>query len=56
MLHSFAVFTAVGVAISLLLAITFIPAILLLKNPQKVQASRNKKHNIKIDKNFIYTI
>lgn len=45
-LHSFAVFTAVGVAISLLLAITFIPAILLLKNPQKVQASRNKKHNI----------
>ena len=45
-LHSFAVFTAVGVTISLLLAITFIPAILLLKNPQKVQASRNKKHNI----------
>lgn len=45
-LHSFAVFTAFGVAISLLLAITFIPAILLLKNPQKVQASRNKKHNI----------
>ena len=45
-LHSFAVFTAVGVAISLLLAITFIPAILLLKNPQKVQASRNKKNNI----------
>ncbi|MBQ3648662.1 MAG: MMPL family transporter, partial [Treponema sp.] len=45
-LHSFAVFTAVGVTISLLLAIIFIPAILLLKNPQKVQASRNKKHNI----------
>ena len=45
-LHSFAAFTAVGVTISLLLAITFIPAILLLKNPQKVQASRNKKHNI----------
>ena len=45
-LHSFAVFTAVGVTISLLLAITFIPAILLLKNPQKVMASRNKKHNI----------
>ena len=45
-LHSFAVFTAIGVTISLLLAITFIPAILLLKNPQKVQASRNKKHNI----------
>ncbi|SFI81748.1 hypothetical protein SAMN04487775_106154 [Treponema bryantii] len=45
-LHSFAVFTAVGVTISLLLAITFIPAILLLKNPQKVMASRNKKHNL----------
>ena len=45
-LHSFAVFTAVGVTISLLLAITFIPAILLLKDPAKVQASRNKKHNI----------
>ena len=45
-LHSFAVFTAVGVTISLILAITFIPAILLLKNPQKVMASRNKKHNI----------
>ncbi len=45
-LHSFAVFTAIGVTISLLLAISFIPAILLLKNPQKVMASRNKKHNI----------
>ena len=45
-LHSFAVFTAIGVTISLLLAITFIPAILLLKNPQKVMACRNKKHNI----------
>ncbi|MCR5062188.1 MAG: MMPL family transporter [Treponema sp.] len=45
-LHSFAVFTAVGVAISLLLAITFIPAILLLKDFNKVQASRNKKHHL----------
>ena len=45
-LHSFAVFTAVGVTISLLLAITFIPAILLLKDPAKVQASRNKKSNL----------
>ncbi|MBO4638574.1 MAG: RND family transporter [Treponema sp.] len=45
-LHSFAVFTAIGVTISLILAITFIPAILLLKNPQKVMASRNKKHNL----------
>ena len=45
-LHSFAVFTAVGVTISLLLAIWFIPAILLLKDYSKVQASRNKKHNL----------
>ena len=45
-LHSFAVFTAVGVAISLILAITFIPAILVLKDCKKVQASRNKKLNI----------
>lgn len=45
-LHSFAIFTAVGVFISLVLAITFIPAILLLKDYNKVQASRNKKHNI----------
>lgn len=45
-LHSFAVFTAVGVAISLLLAITFIPAILLLKDFKKVQSSRNKKHHL----------
>ena len=45
-LHSFAVFTAIGVTISLLLAIWFIPAILLLKDYSKVQASRNKKHNL----------
>ncbi len=42
-LHSFAVFTALGVLISLVLAITFIPAILLLKNYKKVMASRSKK-------------
>ncbi len=45
-LHSFAVFTAVGVAISLLLAITFIPAILLLKDYSKVQANRNKRSHL----------
>ncbi|MBP5176710.1 MAG: MMPL family transporter, partial [Treponema sp.] len=45
-LHSFAVFTAIGVTISLILAITFIPAILLLKDYKKVQASRSKKHNL----------
>ena len=41
-LHSFAVFTAVGVAVSLLLAITFIPAVLLCKNYKKVQSQREK--------------
>ena len=45
-LHSFALFTAIGVTISLILAITFIPAILLLKDYKKVQASRSKKHNL----------
>lgn len=45
-LHSFAVFTAIGVTISLILAITLIPAILLLKDYKKVQERRNKKHNL----------
>ena len=38
-LHSFAIFTAVGVGISLLLAVTFIPALLLSKNINKVNRS-----------------
>lgn len=41
-LHSFAIFTAVGVALSLILAVTFIPAILLCKNVKKVNFSRNR--------------
>ncbi len=45
-LHSFAVFTAIGVTISLILAITLIPAILLLKDYKKVQERHNKKHNL----------
>ena len=45
-LHSFAVFTAIGVTISLLLAITFIPAILLMKDYKKVMERRNKKLNL----------
>ena len=45
-LHSFAIFTAIGVSISLLLAISFIPAILLLKDYRKVLESRNKKNNL----------
>lgn len=41
-LHSFAVFTAVGVSLSLLLSITFIPAVLLLKDYRKaVKRERN---------------
>ena len=41
-LHSFAVFTAVGVAISLILAITFIPACLLCKNINKLNQKNSK--------------
>ena len=44
-LHSFAIFTAIGVGIALLLSITFIPAVLLCKDFKKVQAGREKmKH------------
>ncbi len=42
-LHSFAVFTAVGVALSLLLAVTFIPALLLSKKVEKINAN-NRRH------------
>lgn len=42
-LHSFAVFTAIGVAISLLLAIVFIPACLLSKNIKKLNERRFKE-------------
>ena len=35
-LHSFAIFTALGIAFSLILATTFIPALLMIKNPEKV--------------------
>lgn len=45
-LHSFAVFTAVGVGVSLLLAVTFIPSILLMKNVEKVKKSRVRKAQI----------
>lgn len=41
-LHSFAIFTAVGVAISLVLAITFIPAVLLCKKLSKVNTKKTK--------------
>ncbi|MCR5400675.1 MAG: MMPL family transporter [Treponema sp.] len=42
-LHSFAIFTAVGVGISLLLSITFIPALLLQKSINTVIKQREKK-------------
>ena len=35
-LHSFAIFTALGIAFSLILSVTFIPALLMVKNPEKV--------------------
>ncbi len=41
-LHSFAVFTAVGVGISLLLSITFIPAVLLCKKAEKINAKKTR--------------
>lgn len=44
-LHSFAIFTAIGVGIALLLSITFIPALLLCKDFKKVQTGRERmKH------------
>ena len=42
-LHSFSIFTAVGVGLSLILSVTFIPAILLLKNPQTISIKRDLK-------------
>ena len=45
-LHSFAIFTAIGVGIALLLSITFIPALLLCKDFKKVQAGREKMQHL----------
>ncbi len=45
-LHSFAVFTALGVGFSLILAIVFIPALLLCKSVNKVNARKEKKSHI----------
>lgn len=42
-LHSFSIFTSVGVAISLILSVTFIPAILLLKDPKTITKKRDLK-------------
>lgn len=41
-LHSFAIFTAIGVGISLVLAIVFIPACLLSKNINRINNKRTK--------------
>lgn len=43
-LHSFAVFTAIGVGLSLLLSVTFIPAVLLARDYRK--AVRNREYKI----------
>lgn len=48
-LHSFAIFTSLGVLFSLILAITFIPAILLLKPLNKV-GKRSKRMEAVIEK------
>ena len=45
-LHSFAIFTAIGVGIALILSITFIPAVLLCKDYKKVAAGREKMKHI----------
>ncbi|WP_407396735.1 efflux RND transporter permease subunit [Treponema sp.] len=42
-LHSFSIFTAIGVGISLILSVTFIPAILLLKDPKTISKKRDLK-------------
>ena len=41
-MHSFAIFTAIGVGISLLLAIVFIPACLLSKSIKKINTKKSK--------------
>ncbi|MBP5520502.1 MAG: RND family transporter [Treponema sp.] len=44
-LHSFAIFTAIGVGIALVLSVTFIPAVLLCKDFKKVSVGRERlKH------------
>ena len=45
-LHSFAIFTAIGVAISLVLALIFIPALLLVKSPAGVKREEKRKEKI----------
>ncbi len=49
-LHSFAVFTAIGVGVSLLLSVTFIPAVLLLRNYNHVlsRLDRMEKMSAKV--------
>ena len=42
-LHSFSIFTAIGVAVALILSVTFIPAILLLKDPKTISKKRDLK-------------
>lgn len=42
-LHSFSIFTAIGVALSLIFSVTIIPAILLLKDPSTIAKKRDLK-------------
>lgn len=46
-LHDFAIFTAIGVGLSLILAVTFVPAMLFAKSYKKIN-ERNKKQDQKI--------
>ena len=47
-LHDFAIFTAIGVFISLLLAVTFVPAMLFAKSYKKIN-EQNKRRNEKLN-------
>ena len=47
-LHDFAIFTAIGVTLSLILAITFVPAMLFAKSYKKIN-ERNKRRNEKLN-------
>lgn len=47
-LHDFAIFTAIGVTLSLILAVTFVPAMLFAKSYKKIN-EKNKRRNEKLN-------
>lgn len=47
-LHDFAIFTAIGVTLSLILAVTFVPAMLFAKSYKKIN-EQNKRRNEKLN-------